>query len=129
VVLTTNVTQRNATKRNETKPFVDPSIFRRTKDADMMKHAKKLYLTLPPVASTLDSAAAGTSATFSSGALASTSAIAPRNKEKAYTKKKIEIIVASLLLLGLGEPKKKKKSSNPFPPVPLSAAVISQTQH
>jgi hypothetical protein len=42
--------------------------------------------------------------------LASTSAIAPRNKEKAYTKKKIEIIVASLLLLlGLGEPKKKKK--------------------
>jgi hypothetical protein len=39
--------------------------------------------TSPPVASTLDSAAAGTSATFSSGALASTSAIAPRNKEKA----------------------------------------------
>jgi hypothetical protein len=41
--------------------------------------------------------------------LASTSAIAPRNKEKAYTKKKIEIIVASLLLLlGLGEAEKKR---------------------
>jgi hypothetical protein len=45
--------------------------------------------------------------------LASTSAIAPRNKEKAYTKKKeIEIIVASLLLLlGLGEPRKKESKS------------------
>jgi hypothetical protein len=47
--------------------------------------------------------------------LASTSAIAPRNKEKAYTKEKMEIIVASLLLLlGLREPKKKEfKSFSP----------------
>jgi hypothetical protein len=36
--------KRNSTQRNKTKPFVDQSIFQRTKDADMMKHAKKLYL-------------------------------------------------------------------------------------